>query len=233
MHVSLALMMGMLLTGGDNDHAPLRKQTSVLNVPTSASPIGDDTGLTTAAPVTMWSQTEPAPTATYYLEGSEPADAGHAHYGGGYCADCDAGCRAFGCRHIARLLHIFPSPGDMPMHIPYIAEPKNYYYFRPYNWFHIPEQQREVMMHTPPGDPRNPYDTRFMQDIYLQMEEKYGDLEILPGRAADNGSSPNDILPPPNNGSGLLPLQTYGNRNLGDFEAPAIFPASTSRRVGR
>lgn len=119
------------------------------------------------------------------------------------------------------------------MHIPYIAEPKNYYYFRPYNWFHIPEHQREVMNHLPPGDPRNPYDARFMQDIYLQIEEKYGDLEVLPGSANDSGASPQDTLPlPRTNGPGLLPLQTYGNQNQGDFDRPAFFPAS-SRRVSR
>jgi len=37
-----------------------------------------------------------------------------------------------------------------------------YYYFRPYNWFHISEQQQEAANYE--GDPRNPYDNRVVFD---------------------------------------------------------------------
>ena len=61
------------------------------------------------------------------------------------------------------------SPGDMTQHIPYVAEPKNYYYFRPYNWFHLPEQQAEAAIYG--TDPRNPYDNRVVFDgLYDGLE---------------------------------------------------------------
>lgn len=221
MQLSAALMMGMLLFGGDNDGAPLRKQSSILNAPTPVTVVSDE------APVSMWSQTEPGSTAAYYME-SHAEHAVSGGYAGGSCSHCDASCGLFGCRHGGGMLHLFRSPGDMPMHIPYIAEPKNFYYFRAYNWFHIPEHQRDVTFHNPPGDLRDPYDTRFLQDIYIQLEQKYGGIEVVPGTSGQGGGSPNDL--PPVGGGNLL-LKTYGNQNHGDFDAPAIFPASARRGV--
>ncbi len=230
MHPSVALLMSLVLTGGDDGAAPLRKQTSALNIPAPLTAVSDSTAINGAAtaPITTWSQDAPLPTSTYYVEGEQVHEHGPIHTGTVYGGHCES-CGNSGCPHMARLLHVFRSPGDMPQHIPYIAEPKNYYYFRPYNWFHIVEHQRDVRNYLPPGDVRHPYDTRFLQDIYLQIEEKHGDLEILPGFVPGSGS-PNDTLPPPMNNTGLLPLQTYGNQSQGDFDAPAIFPAS-SRRV--
>jgi len=44
-----------------------------------------------------------------------------------------------------------------------------YYYFRPYNWFHIPDQQQEAANYN--GDPRNPYDNRVVFDgLYDGLE---------------------------------------------------------------
>ncbi len=58
-------------------------------------------------------------------------------------------------------LHGLPSPwcppGNLTGHIPYECC-GTYYYYRPYNWFHIPAQQAEVANYD--GDPRNPYDNR-------------------------------------------------------------------------
>ncbi|MDA7978708.1 MAG: heterocycloanthracin/sonorensin family bacteriocin [Pirellulales bacterium] len=240
MHVSVALMMGLLMTGGDDHSAPLRKQTSALGIPAPVTAqigevpaaIGQGVATSTpwsqAAPITTWSQEAPLPSAAYYLEGTE-THAGPIEAHGGCCADCGGKCGRRECPFFRRCLFLFRTPGDMPMHIPYIAEPKNYYYFRPYNWFHIVEHQREVTFHHPPGDVRHPYDAQFMQDIYLRIEEKYGDLEVLPPDTRGTGSSPNDTLPTPQDG--LLPLQTYGNQNQGDFDRPTVLPASTSRPV--
>lgn len=50
------------------------------------------------------------------------------------------------------------SPGNMSGHIPLCPCSGTYYYFRPYNWFHIAEQQQEAAIYE--GDPRNPYDNR-------------------------------------------------------------------------
>jgi hypothetical protein len=58
--------------------------------------------------------------------------------------------------------HGLPSPwcppGNLTLHIPDTACGSTYYYFRPYNGFHISDQQAEVANYE--GDPRNPYDNR-------------------------------------------------------------------------
>jgi hypothetical protein len=62
--------------------------------------------------------------------------------------------------------HGLPSPwcppGNLTLHIPCMANGSTYYYFRPYNWFHISDQQAEVANYD--GDPRNPYDNRAVFD---------------------------------------------------------------------
>ena len=62
--------------------------------------------------------------------------------------------------------HGLPSPwcppGNLTLHIPYCNTGSTYYYFRPYNWFHISAQQAEVANYN--GDPRNPYDNRVVFD---------------------------------------------------------------------
>lgn len=54
------------------------------------------------------------------------------------------------------------SPGNMSLHLPCNPCAGTYYYFRPYNWFHIPEQQQEAANYE--GDPRNAYDNRVVFD---------------------------------------------------------------------
>lgn len=59
-----------------------------------------------------------------------------------------------------------PSPwvstGDLSLHIPYCNTGSTYYYFRPYNSFHISDHQNEASNYN--GDPRNPYDNRVVFD---------------------------------------------------------------------
>jgi hypothetical protein len=66
---------------------------------------------------------------------------------------------------------------DMPLHIPYIAEPKFYYYFRPYNWFHIPVQQDEARAIG--LSPYHPYDNRIFQSVYERFHYEAPPAEIL------------------------------------------------------
>jgi hypothetical protein len=100
---------------------------------------------------------------------------------GPYTSDApySTGCSACGCAHCGQhrcgLSNLFwrglPNPHhstcDMPQHYIYFAEPKFYYYFRPYNWFHIPVQQDDVRAFG--GDPRHPYDNRIFQSVYDQL----------------------------------------------------------------
>lgn len=71
-------------------------------------------------------------------------------------------------------------------HIPYLAEPKTYYYFRPYNWFHIPRQQAEVLNYG--ADPRNPYANEVFKNIYEGLE-----IPIV----AEQPARPAEAVPPP------------------------------------
>jgi hypothetical protein len=94
-------------------------------------------------------------------------------FGGPGCVDCGPSMHY---PHYKKLgwwgMHGLPgpwhSPGDMHGHIPYLAMPKNYYYFRPYQWFHIPEQQAEVTSYG--GDPRHPYANREFEEVYQEFE---------------------------------------------------------------
>lgn len=91
------------------------------------------------------------------------------------CATCGcAACSPYGYQGCAlgyALRGGLPNPHrstcDMPQHHYYFAEPKFYYYFRPYNWFHIPVQQDDVRAFG--GDPRHPYDNRVFKSVYEQL----------------------------------------------------------------
>jgi len=115
-----------------------------------------------------------------YGMGSMPGD-----YPVGEGAGCcgDDGCGTCGTPYIPLWHRCFfwsywkirglPSPWHSPTqltpHVPYIAEPKDYYYFRPYNWFHIQEQQQDAARYG--TDPRNPYDNRIVFDgLYEGLE---------------------------------------------------------------
>jgi hypothetical protein len=66
-----------------------------------------------------------------------------------------------------RLVMPVRSPGDMPIHIPHLHKFSEYYYPRPYNWFHIQEHQEEALNHG--GDARHPYTNRVFADVYKQL----------------------------------------------------------------
>jgi hypothetical protein len=52
--------------------------------------------------------------------------------------------------------------------MPYFAQPSTYYYFRPYNYFHIPLIQQEAILHG--ATTQNPYDTDLFQEVYREFE---------------------------------------------------------------
>ncbi len=86
---------------------------------------------------------------------------------------CHGGC--YGCGHghggfYAR--HCLPSPwhapGNMTPHIPYVAYPKTYYYFRPYNMLHIPDQQARAAAWV--ENPALPYSNGIFDKVYAELE---------------------------------------------------------------
>ncbi len=57
---------------------------------------------------------------------------------------------------------------DMPPHYAYYPPLHGYYYFRPYNHAHIPQQQQLVEYWG--GDPRNPYANEVFKRVYAEYE---------------------------------------------------------------
>jgi hypothetical protein len=94
----------------------------------------------------------------------------------GSCAPCRTDyvpwwhrCFVWSCWKVHGLPSPWCTPGNMSGHIPCNACMGTYYYFRPYNWFHIPDHQQEAANYN--GDPRNPYDNRVVFDgLYDGLE---------------------------------------------------------------
>jgi hypothetical protein len=72
-------------------------------------------------------------------------------------------------------------------HIAYINPMKSYYYFRPYQAFHVREQQNEVVTYG--GDPRAPYANLMFRSIYPELEAAWAE------EAAQTGSPFEDEVP--------------------------------------
>ena len=92
------------------------------------------------------------------------------------CSDCAPRghhhCSVWGVVGLGCPCH---SPGDMTQHVPYLAHPKNYYYFRPYQYFHIADHQREVANYG--GNPKHPYANRLFERVYSRTVDHYDELE--------------------------------------------------------
>ena len=73
-------------------------------------------------------------------------------------------------------------------HIAYINPLSSYYYFRPYQAFHVRAQQDEVVTYG--GDPRNPYANLLFQNLYAELEASWAEEE-----ATNLGSPFEDEVP--------------------------------------
>ena len=106
-------------------------------------------------------------------EDSFPADT---ECGDGGCAPCRTTyvpwwhrCFVWSYWRVHGLPSPWCTPGNLSGHIPCNPCMGTYYYFRPYNWFHIPDQQQEAANYS--GDPRNPCDNRVVFDgLYDGLE---------------------------------------------------------------
>lgn len=165
-------------------------------------------------------------------EGWSP-DAPHhyaAHGAWSPCDHCPGGMGPFGgrcgllrcgwnCRFKTRqgFPCIWRTTCDMPPHVPYQAPWDHYYYFRPYHYLHVPQQQEVV-----DGwgwDIRNPYANEMFKDLYEGLD--VAEIEDVPtpyrGRPRptpaadesdmqdDSGADDEEMQPPANgqpNGSG-------------------------------
>ena len=84
---------------------------------------------------------------------------------GDFMDDCDCSCEEPSKPCLPSTIH---APGNMMLHKPYIARPKTYYYFRPYNYMHIRHDQRESSQWG--ADPRLPYSNEIFAKVYEQFE---------------------------------------------------------------
>lgn len=78
---------------------------------------------------------------------------------------CGIGC-ALGCGMCSDRVSPWRSPGNMALHTPYEAEPKSYYYFRPYNAIHVARQQDASAEW---ADSRLPYSNAVFQSVYNHL----------------------------------------------------------------
>jgi hypothetical protein len=122
------------------------------------------------------------------------------HHG---CNHCGPGCLPGRCRpwkawRCRGGLAAWRAKHDFTPHIPYRA-PADYYYFRPYNYLDIPEDQAEVVIYG--QDPRMPYENLiFGEDIYEGLDEEQippVEGESVDGESTTNGQSPFVPVPPP------------------------------------
>lgn len=111
----------------------------------------------------------------YHNAGHPGVVEGCASCGGRYWHSC--GPQSFRC-------HFLCSPCDMHQRMPYWNNERGYYYFRPYHVVHVVTHQEKTAALG--RDPRNPYDNRFLDQIYDQWAEeeelrrKAGATEDLP-----------------------------------------------------
>ena len=88
--------------------------------------------------------------------------------------------------------------GDMYPHYAYFPQDHGTYYFRPYNYTNVLEQQAQIM--SMGGDPLNPYSVSMFDDIYEQYYAQFPPESDPPaGTVEPFGSSlPNleDLLSP-------------------------------------
>lgn len=88
-----------------------------------------------------------------------------------YCGDgcCKQSC----CDRIKNSCawHRAHSTGDMFPHFAYYPAYHGYYYFRPYNWMTVLQQQSLIMGMG--GDSRNPYSVAMFDSIYEDFEQRF------------------------------------------------------------
>lgn len=104
------------------------------------------------------------------------------HHCDGFCGSIGDGqaCDVCGGQRCCKFKYLH-APRDMVQHLPYDAQPKTYYYFRPYNSYHILLQQRQAM--EVGVDPKMPYSNAIFQDVFKKLDPKNQAEQIEPSRS--------------------------------------------------
>lgn len=111
------------------------------------------------------------------------------------------------------------APGNMMLHLPYHTANMRYYYFRPYNYMHIAEQQAEaVSIGLPPGQP---YSNAVFKQVYAEMELRYPETVPAP-EPPPAPVNPGEPVAPPAPAEPDSPLDS----------APAFSPLESRAKLG-
>jgi hypothetical protein len=146
--------------------------------------IGADPAATTFTPRSLPSAYQQPQQTGEYHPGAQNYAYGE-EFGGtseGGCAGCTnwhhtCGPQNFRC-------HFLFSPCNMSQHMPFWNKERGYYYFRPYHVVHVLQQQE--MAASWGGNPKDPYDNRFLDKIHeewaadYQLRKKAEQVEDLP-----------------------------------------------------
>ena len=104
---------------------------------------------------------------------------------GSTCHSCNSGC--FGCEcdcNAGKFIHaLFCGPDNMYQHMPYLAAPKTYYYFRPYTYMQVQTQQAQAQLWG--ADPGMPYSNAVFQEVYKKIASSEAEEAVLPPPAAE------------------------------------------------
>ena len=99
--------------------------------------------------------------------------------------DCCSNCRLRSLgRYQCRLPSHWRSTRDMFQRTPYMSEPDDYYYFRPYNHMHIGSQQTESQNYG--LDIHNPYANDLFEGVYQEVEAEIRSQADAPPKPAAN-----------------------------------------------
>ena len=120
----------------------------------------------------------------------------HGGQGRGGCGDggCGRGCGRNGCGGHGCGGHGFATRCNLIPHVAYINPLASYYYFRPYQAFHIRFQQMEVVSYG--GDPRQPYSNLMFQGLYPELEAEWAE-DAARNQSPFEDDSPHDAAPTP------------------------------------
>ena len=87
--------------------------------------------------------------------------------------DCGPTCRSF---RESKHCHDIKPVGDLFPHYPYMAAPKMYYYFRPYNGDLVRPLAHQATLQG--AHEKAPFSNALFQDVYREVEAKFVDTKV-------------------------------------------------------
>lgn len=154
------LLVGLILLGAPQDPVVIRVARPTLQQDTIVG--GGVQGTVEAAPPVLSSEMILQDGEMLAEDGMSISDM---NFGG--CDSCCGTCNEC-CRPSLMLFDLRHPPRNMIPHLPYDAQPKTYYYFRPYNWMHIHQHQGDAAAWE--ASPGNPYSNKVFKDLYRMIE---------------------------------------------------------------